>query len=673
MASSTETVPYSQETVTDAVALVTRAVEECERVYHDAFIRKVEKRYLSYRGLAQNESQASNGQDDPGFQRPEDNEDWHSDITTPYVLQTCEGMLATMLEPNPRFDVKPRPKPDEPLEEVLNRLTAVDAVADTLRYALDRDQFASKQRDFMQQDMIAGISVLKSRWRTERRTVTKLAPTSLVISDDLGATVATLQSHEQVEVEDALVWDDACSEVVDVRDFFWPWSAADVESAEFLIHRTYDSYDALLRAQKAGQYSNVEKLKAASSSTSQSASATTADLTKREMRLRNQDRTRNLIEVLEYWTPERVITVGNRTVLLSDKPNPLWNGRMPFVVCASMPDAFQVQGLSVVEALAQLQEMLWTLQNQRLDVVRMLANLITLIRSDVDDPEAFEWAPNAQWFVEDPGQVDTLKIDSTVATITLQAEELLKGDLQNIMGGLPYNSGTDSQTVDQQTATGVSIITTIAQRIIQARKQHYLWAYAKLGKHFLQLYQQYLREDRVVRIVGPAGAKAYKTISPLDIQGDYDVMIDVTSDSLMRQERRAEAQSLMQIAVQAAPIFAQSGAPLNLKTFMEKTLDAYDVLDKETYFLHPSAPVAAPGQPTGPPGQQPPGPGGPPGMPPPGAPLGAPGAGVTNPGAAAGPQSPSNASTISPVAPMQQMLAMQGGPNNGGGGGAPAP
>ena len=80
-----------------------------------------------------------------------------------------------------------------------------------------------------------------------------------------------------------------------------------------------------------------------------------------------------------------------------------------------MPDAFQIPGISVVEALAQLQEMLWTLQNQRLDVVRMLANLITLIRSDVDDPEAFEWAPNAQWFVEDPGQVDTLKIDPTVA------------------------------------------------------------------------------------------------------------------------------------------------------------------------------------------------------------------------------------------------------------------
>ncbi len=75
-------------------------------------------------------------------------------------------------------------------------------------------------------------------------------------------------------------------------------------------------------------------------------------------------------------------------------------------------------------------------------------------------------------------EIVSLKIDPTVANITLQAEALLKGDLQNIMGGLPMASGADSQTIDQQTATGVSIITTIAQRLIQARKQHYLWAYA---------------------------------------------------------------------------------------------------------------------------------------------------------------------------------------------------
>jgi len=186
-------------------------------------------------------------------------------------------------------------------------------------------------------------------------------------------------------------------------------------------------------------------------------------------------------------------------------------------------------------------------------------------------------------------------------------------------------------------------------------------AYADLGRQFLLLYQQYLREDRVVRIVGRQGAEAYRTITPLDLQGDYDVTIDVTSDSLMRQERRAEKNSLLQIAAQVQPVFAQSGAPLNLKAFMEGALDAYDIQDKERYFLPPQVGAATAGQPGQPPGQPPPGPQ---------QPGQGPG-GITAPNLAAGPTSPSSPDTLSPEASMQRMMAQSGGVSNGGGGGTP--
>jgi hypothetical protein len=630
---------YDQGITANAVGLVTRAVETCEKRYHNAFVEKVERRYESYRGLAEEKPATSSDDDD----------DWHSNVTAPYVLQTCEGMLATMLEPSPRFNVQPRPKPDEPLEEVVARLGHVDALSDTLRYALDRDGFPMKQRDFMQQDLIAGITVFKDYWRSIRRDVTSKVPDSIDIQDAFGNTIDSVSTHKEEVRRNTLVEDDACAEVRDVRDFFWPSQASTVKSAEYLIDRTWQSFSALKRLEAQGLYTNVDKLK------DNANSSLFSDLSKRERRLRNIDRTQDLVEVLEYWTPERVITVGNRNVLLRDDPNPFWNGRLPFVVCSAMPDAFQIPGISVVEALAQLQEMLWTLQNQRLDVVRLMSNLITLIRSDVDDPEAFEWAPNAQWFLEDLSQVDTLKIDPAVASITLQAEALLKGDLQNIMGGLPMAGGVDSQSVDQTTATGVSIITTIAQRIIQARKQHYLWAYAQLGKDFLQLYQQFLDDDRVIPILGKAGANAYHQITPLTVQGDYDISIDVTADSLLRQERRAESNSLLQIAAQTQQVFVMSGAPLNLKAFMEKTLDAYDVPDKERYFLPKTPPAMAGGAPT----------------PPPAAPAdGAPAAGgITNAALAAGPTSPSNDSSLSPENAMAQMMASTGGISNGGGGG----
>jgi len=508
----------------------------------------------------------------------------------------------------------------------------------------------------MQQDLIAGITVLKDYWYSCRRDVVALVPDTIHIQDALGNVVDSIYTHKEQTQKDVLVEDDACCEVRDVRDFFWPAQASSVKSAEYLIDRTWQSFSALKRYEKDGLYKNVDKLKESNST------SLFANISKRERRLRNIDRTQDLVEVLEYWTPERVITVGNRSVLLRDDPNPFWNGRMPFVVCSAMPDAFQIPGISVVEALAQLQQMLWTLQNQRLDVVRLLANLITLIRSDVDDPEAFEWAPNAQWFLEDLSQVDTLKIDPTVASITLQAESLLKGDLQNIMGGLPMNSGVDSQTVDQQTATGVSIITTIAQRIIQARKQHYLWAYAELGKDFLLLYQQFLRDDRVIPILGMAGAQAYHTVTPLSVQGDYDITIDVTSDSLLRQERRAESNSLLQIALQGAQISTMLGCPLNIKAFWENALDAYDKTDKERYFL-PKGAGAALG--LGGPPQQQSGGGAQPAL------DGGQTNGTTNAALAAGPMSPNSDPSMSPEAAMASSLRQYGGAANQGGGGVP--
>jgi hypothetical protein len=622
---------YDHSLQADAVRLVVKAVEDCENQYHDAFVERVERRYNAYRALSQQTAD-----------RVEEGEDWHSDVTTPYVLHTCEGMLATMLEPKPRFDVKPRPLPEEMMDSLSARAKVSNVLEDTLAYALERDEFALKQRPFMQQDLIAGMSVIKDYWQTEKRKVTQLRRDEVAIYDAYGGEVDRIDSYEESESEEeVLVRDDATAEVWDVRDFFWPAQAQSVEKAEYLVCRSWVTHAYLKRMESLGYYKNVDDLEKAGNN------ASWKRLSEREQKLRGVDRTKNLVELLEYWTPERKICVGNRTIELDDGPNPFWNGRMPFIVCSSMPDAFQIPGISVVEALAQLQEMLWTLQNQRLDVLRLLANLITLIRSDVDDPDAFEWAPNAQWFVEDPAQVTTLPIDSTAATITLQAEALLKGDLQNIMGGLPYAGGADSQTIDQQTATGVSIITSIAQRIIQARKQHYLWAYAKLGKHFLQLYQQFLRDDRIVQITGQGGKAVWETISPLDIQGDFDVTIDVTSDSLLRQERRAEAQALVQILASVQPVAQMAGANLNLRAPIEALLEAYDVGDKGAYFMPAAPPAVA--------------------APPPGTPIPPEAAtnGVTNTEAAAGPLAPSNVASMSPEAAMQRFMAQRGTPPGG--------
>lgn len=572
----------------DTLALVVGAQEKAEQ-FSQAYIDKVERRYRAYRGMAE--------------LRVDPEDAWRSNLTTPYVLQTVEGMIATMLDPNPSWKVTPRPQPYEGLEVILARLGAGDIASQALQWAMDNDDFALKQRPFMQQDLVAGKTVAKIGWKTKKTKRTVLTPVEAQVLDQYGDVIHAFPSTQEEEM-DATIFDGPTMVVRDVRDFFRPESATGVDDAAWVIDRSWQTYDALYKKQVAGLYRNCEQLKESQNIQSY------VGHTDREQMLRNQDRTKGLIEVLEYWTDERVITVGNRKVVLSDIPNPYRHGRKPFVVCSAMPDAFQFDGISVVEALAQLQQMLWTMQNQAIDNLRLAGNLITLIRSDVDDPDNFEFHPGAQWFVEDPTQVNQLPVDPNVGNVTIQREQLIKGDLQNIMGGLPMAGGVSSGTIDQTTATGMSIITSIAQKIIQARKQHYTWAYENIGEQMLQIMGQMMREDRAISVMGKEGHRRLILVSPLDLQGDFDVKISVMDDSMLRQEKRAESQALLQTAANVSQLL-----PLNLQAFMEYFLDSYGIQDKQKYFAHPpgsqgaaAAQPPAGGAPTAPTPEGPPGP-----------------------------------------------------------------
>src|SRR4030095_8167711 len=437
------------------------AVQSAEP-FHRTWTDKVEKRYRAYRGIAEQRNTR------------EKRQGWRSNLTTPYLLQVAEGMLATMQDPKPRWDVTPKAQPGEAVEAITGRMHSSQIASKALQWAMYEYHFGLKQRPFMQQDLIVGATLAKVVWAYETKDANRLVPMQFEVQDGWGQIIERYIGTEEVERNEVIR--DAPSMIVrDMRDFFWPEGAKDIPSAAWVIDRSWETYETLEAKQEAGIYENVELLKEARNNQDQD------DLTDREQVLWGQQRNKDLIEVLEYWENGHVITVGGRAAVLASKFDPLRIKNKPFVMCSAMPDAFQFVGMSVIESLAQIQEYLWTLQNQRIDALRLLTNVITTIRSDVDDPDAFEWYPGAQWIVEDPGQVGQLQIDATAAQITLEAAGLLKGYLHNMLGGLPMAGGVNSGSIDQKTATGMSIITSIAQKLIQSRKQHYSWAYSTVG------------------------------------------------------------------------------------------------------------------------------------------------------------------------------------------------
>jgi hypothetical protein len=577
----------------DELSKVLAAVESAEK-FHNSWVSKIEKRYRAYRGIAETKNENVPG--------------WRSKLTTPYLLQIAEGMLATMQDPKPTWEVTPKPLPGEGIDAVNGRLKNSKVASAALQWAMDEDDFALKQRPFMQQDLIVGCSLAKVVWAYETRDTTRLVPMTFEVTDDWGSIIDRYLGSEEVDRTE-VIRDGPSMIVRDMRDFFWPEGSKDLQSAPWVIDRSWETWETLKAKEDSGLYSNVDSLKEARNNQAE------ADYTDREQMLWSQQRNKDLIEVLEYWENGHAITVGGRQVVLASQFDPLRIKSKPFVMSSSMPDAFQFVGMSVIESLAQIQEYLWTLQNQRIDALRLLTNVITTIRSDVDDPDAFEFYPGAQWIVEDPGQVGQLQIDATAAQITLEAESLLKGDLQNMLGGLPMAGGVSSGSIDQKTATGMSIITSIAQKLIQARKQHYSWAWAKVGQMFLGMMGQMIRQERVIPQMGADGSHSMMVMHPLDLQGEFDVNIDVSDESVVKQERIQEAMAFVNMIAPIAPM-----ANINMQAVVQRVLEAQGVTDSAKYFNPP-------GQGPPPQGMMAPPNGGPPGGPPATPQLNPPGAG----------------------------------------------
>ncbi|MBI3936399.1 MAG: hypothetical protein HY323_05435 [Betaproteobacteria bacterium] len=611
---------------------------------HRDRVADIDRRYRSYRAVLERRSQAA---------------DWTNKQHPAHVFQAVETMAANLVDPNPRWRIRVQPQMDDP-ERLLELQEGARVNELLLRHQLVLDHWPEKQRPFDLQGLICGVTASKQYWsyREGPRRFRRFYEQPLI--DDSGFQYGSVPRQEEASQTDVLR-DDPCSEVVDVRHLVFQRGAVSLQRSERITHRVFYPYEHLKRlecrvnggrlhqgpCEPGRYYHNVDELR--------DAKGIAQEHYQREQDLFGTRPHRDDVEVLEQWRREgdtlRQVAVADRRVLLQDRASPYWLDHLehpfPFVVCAGgTPDLFRIPGISEVEVMADLQEMLWTLTNQRLDNLQLINNAIVLVAEDAEDPDAFEFAPGERWLVPRPIKetVDLWAPDVRAAQVSLEAEALLKGDLQNTTGGMPFLSGTASQTIDQQTATGVSIVTSLAQKRLSAKRQQFIWAKARIGEQWCALNQQYVTAPRLVPVIGEDGREAFEEVRPELLQGLYLFETELQDESMVRQERRAEATAKFQIAVSSAQVMAATGRPLNLRAFMDDLLDAYDVADKDRYYAS-AAPPALPGMEAAPEGQ-------------------ANGVGVTNPALAAGPMSPSNAFSVSPERDMQRLMAQRGGAAN---------
>lgn len=616
---------------------------------HDEFVGKVEDRYKTYRGVLDNASKAAQ---------------WETQAHPPYVMHIVETSLASMVENRLRYKIRPRPS----LEAALNPQHAKDSILGAkahqtlMDWQIRQDHFTDKQRPFILQNSIAGLTVSKNYWVQRAETRRWLEHTEEPAMDAAGNPITypdgspIMLPSVKEKTGQKIVYDGPTTEVRDVRDWIWTPNATSLQLAPYIIDRVWKTPDEIWAGFKEGGPYGPDKggwsRKECETALSTSKDSARETLVSREQELFNIERTKGLVEVWEVWDKEKdtVTTIANRTVLLSHRKGfPFFHGDYPFVICSTQPDLFRIPGISQVEKIAHLQTLLWDIANQSVTNLRFINNAIFWFRPDIEDPDAYEFYPGARWPVEDPSQVQAWSPNPIPAEVSLGREALIKGDMQNLSGGFPFSSGTDSQFVDQKTATGASIVSNLAQRSMDLSKQQLYSAWAQIGQQRILLNQQFMRAPEVVPVMGLDSEEQLEVIWPELLQGDFAFELEPMPDAFMKQEEQAAAQALMQQMLAAFPVIvaaAQNGSatPVNLDAFIEDLLDAFGKENKDRYFARQTPAVMPPTSGIG---------GGIPPVPPGQGPMGVTGEASINPAV-----SPSSQLSLSPVAALQRAQAL---------------
>lgn len=608
-----------------------RALRMMERdnAFHDEKNRRIVEQQRAYEGILRRDGKPA--------------ADWESHLHPPLINHAIETAMVMLIEDDIKFDIEPIPKEYKGAEWD----EAVDG-AQANEWLFERqmgsagDRFAEFQRPFVLQAAINRVSIAKTHWRYDEREV-KFLDTSRLFP--LLGRLSPVKMKESTKK--TTLFNGPITECVDLRDFYWPEGAVSLDVATYAAHAIWMYPYELQEKAKAGVYSQAA-VDALLAPTDEANAKQTEYPSGSEIELDREKRGRKngKFEVLEVYdrATRKLYVIGGRNVLLLEDDWPFWHQDFPFVAMSLAPFPFSIQGLSLVEKLAPMQDAYWDLLNQTFDNNKLINNAIILMASDFDDPDAFEYAPGAVNTVDNPQQVVMWSPNVQLAQVAAPLMDKLQTDIGNLAMGQPLTIPMSGRV----TATEIATLSQIAQNAAQKMKDQVVYAYQRVGYQRMRLNQQFIRDTQHFIKRGPDGDPVPLSIPPHVFQGDYAFKMKPSPDSSVRAERRSEKQQLATWAMQAAPVWAMAGTPLNLRAFSDEMLEAYDIDNKdEFYSAKPQAPPA-------PPGQQPPGQ--PEGVGPGGQPVGVTGENSINPAV-----SPSHQSSLAPGVAQARALASQGG------------
>lgn len=278
------------------------------------------------------------------------------------------------------------------------------------------------------------------------------------------------------------------------------------------------------------------------------------------------DDTRAPVELLEFHTDDnRVITVLNRKAIVRVAVNPHAHNEKPYAVFPNYVQEGEFWGVGEIEAIEQLQDLVNAIYNQRIDNVRLTMNAMFAVNTRALEDErdllikpggvirvAGDWLPE-----EAIKRIEMGDVTGSAFAEAQQVEQLI--ERTSGIGGYQLGMTEEGQN---KTATGVSLITAEgASKFALKVRLVELIGMRRVARHWGSMIQQYMDEQRTVRVLGPNGQWLFATMTPDSIQGGLDYTIDVGSTTQTEAAQKEQSllmfQTLAPVLPQAIPALAQ--------------------------------------------------------------------------------------------------------------------
>jgi hypothetical protein len=536
-----------------------------EKRKHDALCVNYRARYRAWTGVLEREQDV-----------------WESQLAPMYAFQKIDTLIANLVDRQPKGIVRPcRPGAED--------FAAAEALQKLMNEFRRRDGDTSTQRQHVQQACVMGISPRKTYHRYERGLEVwrelEDAPTGP------GALPAPGQPppprklvRKQGEVTR---YNQPARRVVPVQDFFWDPSASHSDDCAWQAARYWVTPKHVKDFARDGVYREAAAAAACESRSSpQKSDEIGADSVDRDGR----------IEVLEYWERNMLVTMANRTVILRAEEHPYWHRLLPFDIATTMTDLYRVEGFSEIELIAQLQAGLWDLLNQRIDNTRFMSNAALIVQEGTTITEEGIFPGAILTTDGDPNRtVVPWTPPTSIIQPSLQASQELKQDIDDVTGVTPYVSGAGSQTLDQQTATQISTFQSMASRRLESKRTQIFECERGSGMQTLALIQQFMESPQQIRgeYVGGEDGYQWDTIEPQKVVKallEYD--IDMTDESMDRQQRRQEAMTLATLGMQLSQIADLQGTVIDVGELFKRAVEAFDAPPEK--YVRPKPPPPPP-------------------------------------------------------------------------------